>query len=389
MSAPRFIERDLIDLLFGTILLARIKQLRTIRFHIISVIILCSMIAACTRKKEWAGPKFTGRLLVNAREFEYNRSDLIEITPAANSTYNQTVIIGGVWEAVASPDQTRLLYATKDGIFLRDLSTSAVKQLAPATGGATSCLAWSPDSNRFSFRSSESNKKSARANLYVSDLDGKTKLIWESWVGGVPSDCDVHWLAPDHLIFDRVVGAAPQKEKAGEVLLANTTTVAILGDSVKFVDTEKTWSIDGVCQYGNTAVVRPQHKDDPVSIAKNLDNLKTLNPSRVCSHCRFVGFAAKSCVPFFLETDDKNSDLFSLNTINWQRQRAAHITGALSGVAYTLISSSARLMVLGSGKSLFLVDTESGDVQPFFPKPFDEILNKRIINIEPIVWLEK
>ena len=54
-----------------------------------------------------------------------------------------------------------------------------------------------------------------------------------------------------------------------------------------------------------------------------------------------------------------------------------------------MISSSARLMVVGSDDSLFLVDTESGDVEPFFPRPFDSILNKKIISIEPIVWLEK
>ena len=363
--------------------------MRTIRFHIISAIILCSMIAACTRKSEWTGPKFSGRLLVLARDGDLN-SDLIEITLGANSTYNHTVITSGVFYAAASPDQTRLLYSTRDGIFLRDLSKGAVKQLAPRAEGGNYCLAWSPDSNRFSFRSSESHQPAARAHLYVSDLDGKTKLIWESWVGGVPSDCDVHWIAPDRLIFDRVVGAAPQKEKAGEVLLANTTTVAILGDPVKFVDTDKTWSIDGVCQFGNAAVVRPQHKDYPVFIAKNLDDLKTLNPSQVCSNCRFVGFAAKSCVPFFLETDNKTSDIFSLNTMNWQRQRAAHINRVFSAAAANImISSSARLMVVGSGKSLFLVDTESGDVEPFFPKSFDEILNKRIISIEPIVWLEK
>jgi hypothetical protein len=360
--------------------------LRTIRFHIISAIILCLMLAACTRKKEWAGPKFTGRLLVGAREFDYNRSDLIEITPGPNSTYNQTVIISEVGEAVASPDQTRLLYSTKDGIFLRDLSKGTVKQLA---GGETTCLAWSPDSTRFSFRSSESPRRAARAHLYVSDLDGKTKLIWETWNGAIHSGCEVRWIAPDRLIFDRFLGALSQNERAGEFVSPNTTTVAILGDPVKFVDTEKKWSIDAVCQYGNAAVVRPQHKEDLVSIAKNLDDLKTLNPSQVCSHCRFVGFAAKSCVPFFLETNDKNSDLFSLNTINWQRQRAAHITGVLSSTAHMLISSSARLMVLGSGESLFLVDTESGDVESFFPKSFDKILNKRIISIEPIVWLEK
>ena len=383
-------ERDLIDSRAGQILLTRTKQLRTIRFHIISAIILCSIIAACTRKREWAGPKFSGRLLVLARDGDLN-SDLIEITPGPDSIYNHTVITSGVFYAAASPDQARLLYSTRDGVFPRDLSKGTVKKLAPGADGGISCLTWSPDSNQFSFRSSESHQRSARANLYVSDLDGKTKLIWESWVGGVSSGCDVFWIAPDRLIFDRVLGAAPQKEKAGVVLLANTTTVAILSDPVKLVDTNKTWSIDGVCQFGNAAVVRPQHKDYPVSIAKNLDDLKTLNPSPVsCSRCQFVGFAAKSCVPFFLETDNKTSDIFSLNTMNWQRQRAARINRVFSaGAANMMISSSARLMVVGSGDLLFLVDTESGDVEPFFPKSFDSILNKRIVGIEPIVWLEK
>jgi hypothetical protein len=280
------------------------------------------------------------------------------------------------------------LYTTRDGIFLRDLSKGTVKKLAPGADGGNYCLAWSPDSNRFSFRSSEGPRRAERAHLYVSDLDGKTKQIWETWSGAVNPSCDVHWIAPDRLIFDRFLGAS-EYERAGEIVSENTTTVAILGDPVKFVDTDKKWSIDAVCQYGNAAVVRPQDKEDLVSIAKNLDDLKTLNPSQVCSHCRFVGFAAKSCVPFFLETNDKTSDLFSLNTINWQRQRAAHITGTLFGIAHMMISSSARLMVLGSFDSLFLVDTESGDVEPFFPRSFSEILNKRIISIKPIVWLEK
>jgi hypothetical protein len=95
-------------------------------------------------------------------------------------------------------------------------------------------------------------------------------------------------------------------------------------------------------------------------------------------------------VPFFLETDNKTSDIFSLNTMNWQRQRAAHINRVFSvGADNMMISSSARLMVVGSDDSLFLIDTESGDVEPFFPKSFDSILNKKVIGIEPIVWLEK
>jgi hypothetical protein len=53
-----------------------------------------------------------------------------------------------------------------------------------------------------------------------------------------------------------------------------------------------------------------------------------------------------------------------------------------------MLNSSAFLMVVGSGDSLFLVDTTSGNVEPFFPKSFSSILNKKIIAIEPIGWFE-
>jgi hypothetical protein len=363
--------------------------MNTIRFFITGTLILCcGLIPACTRKKEWTGPKFSGRLLVLARDFDLH-ADLIEITPGPNSTHNQTVITVGVFDAVASPDQTQLLFSTRDGVFRRDLSSGVDKQMAPYAGGGNWCLAWSPDGKRFSFRSSESHEQSARANLFVSDLNGKTKLIWESWVGGVSSDCDVHWIAPDRLIFDRFLGAAPQQEKAGEVFLPNTATVATLGDHITFVDTDKRWSVDGVCQFGDFAVVRPQHKDYPVFVAKTLDDLKTVKPSQVCSDCRFVGFAAKSCVPFFVATDSqKSTDLYSLNPTDLKPLKPAHINKVFSSVDETIINSSARLMAIGTGSSLFLVDTQSGDIEPFFPKSFEAMLNKKIISVESVVWFE-
>src|SRR5207253_474411 len=191
-----------------TILLRRYKQLRVFRLPIISLIILCSMIAACTRKRAWTGPRFSGRLLVLAEDWDFH-SDLIEITPGPNSTYNHTVITSGLFQAAASPDQTRLLYSTREGLFLRDLRSGVDKQMAPYAGGTNRCLAWSPDSKRFSFRSSESHQPAARANLYVSDLDGKTQVIWESWTGGVSSVCEVPWIARDRFICDRVGGRFP------------------------------------------------------------------------------------------------------------------------------------------------------------------------------------
>lgn len=362
--------------------------MKPIRFFITGILILCcGVIPACTRKPKWTGPKFSGRLLVLARDWDLH-ADLIEITAGPNSTYNHTVISSDFFSAAVSPDQTRLLYSKREGLFLRDLRSGVDKQMAPFAGGSNRCPAWSPDSSRFSFRAAESHDRSARSNLYVSDLDGKTTVIWESWVGGAPSDCDVHWIAPDRLIFDRVMGHSLEQEKAGEVLLENTTTVATLGEPVKLVDAKKTWSVQGVCQFGNAVVVSPAFKDHPVFIAKNLNDLTILNPSQVCADCQFAGFAAKSCLPFFLETDYKTSTIYSLNPSDSKIQNPVRIKQAFSVVAHTMINSSSRLMIVGEGDSLFLVDTESGNFESLFPKRFGAMINKRIIALEPVVWLE-
>jgi hypothetical protein len=346
------------------------------------------MMLACIHKQTSNGPKFSGRLLVMAQDGDLH-SDLIEITPGPDSTYNQSTIIRDAFYATASPDQTRLLYSTRDGLFVRELRSGDVEQIVPAAGGTNRCLAWSPDSKRFSFRSSESDQPTAKATLYVADLDDNIRVIWESRVGAVHSDCEVFWIAPDRLIFDRVRGHSPQQEKAGEVLLANTATVATLSDPVKFLDAKKTWSIDGVCQSGNAAVIRPQYKDNPVSMAKDLSDLQHLNPTQVCPDCKFAGFAARSCVPFFMRLNFENgSDVFWLNPTSWQQQKAVHISQGFSVTAKTIINSSARLLIVGSGDRLFLVDAESGDVAPFFPKSFSSILNKRIISVEPINWID-
>src|SRR6266851_2724977 len=173
-----YFHYDLIDLSCRTILLTRTKkQLRTIRFYIIGLIIFCClMIAACTGKTVPVGPKFSGRVLFQTGN-NTNGSDLIELTAGPDSTYKRSTIVSGVFEAAASPDRTRLLYTTKDGILLRDLRTGDVK---PLVKGEANCLTWSPDGKRFSYKQkSAANEKAslsgavARTKLYVSDLDGK------------------------------------------------------------------------------------------------------------------------------------------------------------------------------------------------------------------------
>jgi hypothetical protein len=381
--------------------------MHTLGRHWIGIVIIsCALIGACTRQTDSVGPRFSGRLLLLAGE-NTNGADLVELSAAkADSTYNYSIVTRGVFEAAASPDRTRLLYTTKDGILLRDLRTGAVR---PLVNGENYCLAWSPDGNRFSYKQKSPerekapvNQGGARTRLYVSDLDGKAKLIWEDIIADYgtvsplgqssagSSGCG-HWIAPDRLIFDRFLGASTKQNKGGEVLKPNTTTLAILGDQVKLLDTERKWSIEGVCQVGSVALLRPHDQAQPILIARNLDHLETLNPSPApCSGCRFAGFAAQSCVPFLIEDKTStSSELFSLNPTNWQRQRGARINQTFSETAQMLINSSARLMIVGDvPASLLLVDTESGESVPFFPKSAGPTADTNLRFPRPVVWIE-
>ena len=272
--------------------------------------------------------------------------------------------------------------------------------------------AWSPDGKRFSYKQKVTANEKAPVSatgtptkLFVSDLDGKAKLIWEDLTANYgatsplgqstvleraagTSGCP-QWIAPDRFIFERFLGAFPKQKKGGEVLKPNTTTLAILSDPVKLSDTDRKWSIEGVCQVGSAALVRPHDQNQPILIAQSLDNLKTLDPSPApCSGCRFVGFAAQSCVPFFIEDATSTStDLFSLNPTNWQKQRGTRIDQTFSVTAKMLIKSSARLMIVGDvPATLVLIDTESGEIVPFFPKSAG---SPGLLFPRPVVWIEK
>ena len=364
--------------------------LRLTIFRTLSLLVTCALVlGGCSRKPTATGPKFQGRLLVLVRDWDLS-ADLVELTPGSNEPTNQKIISSGMFETVPSPDEKQLLYSNGDGVFVRDLASGADRKLAPATGGTNRCLAWAPDGNRISFRASDSHEGSARAWLSVSDLNGKTKVIWESWVGGTSSDCDVHWIAPDRLIFDRVLGVSAKQQKDGAVLLPNTTTMVTLKEPISSIDMEARWSIRGICPVGNAAVLTPQHKDGPIAMARDLNDLKTLNPLPVsCSVCKFAGFAAKSCVPFFLEMGEgKNTGVFSLDPVNWQRQRMATIEQPLGMISKSLVSSSAKLMVVGDGSSLFLVNTDSGEHSNLLPQKLAASSGKKVIEVRPILWLE-
>ena len=300
---------------------------------------------------------------------------LAELTQAGEG-YNLATLTEGVKDAVASPDRTRLLYATKDEISLRDLASGAVTSLVK---GESACLAWAPDGNHFSYQ----QKSGSSTKLYVADASGKTKLVLDD-PNGTTACAD--WIAQDRLVLDRFVGLTTKK--SGEPLKPNTSTVATIGDAVKLKDTQRKWAIEGVCDKTKEGFVRSADQGR-LLIAKNVDRFESLDPAPApCTQCEFIGYAAQSCAPFFIEQSaSTTTDLFFLNPANWQKQRPTSITW-IFGDAKFLINSSARLMVAGdTPDKLLLIDTESGEVTPFFQNAAARGI--ALVSPVPIVWIEK
>ena len=350
------------------------KQFGICRIAIL--VIFSALIGACTQETKTTAPKFTGRLLVLSGD-PTNGANLAELT-AADAGNNLTTITSGVFEAAPSPDQTRLLFTTKDEIMQRDLRSGAVKSLVK---GESSCLAWATDGNHFSYRQ---RSTSGPTKLYESDLNGQSKLILEDPNGSL--SC-AQWIATDRLVFDRFVGTQQKTKPGGEPIKPNTTTVATIGDAVKLHDTPKKWTLESICAKGNNGFVRPADGGQ-LLIAKNIDHFETLDPSPAsCSECRFVGYAAQSCVPFFVEQPTSaTTEIFYLNPTNLQKQRPGSIHRVFSLSAKMLIKSSAKSMIVGDAGWLLLIDTESGEITPLLPKPSEPATPADWKT--PIVWIE-
>ena len=300
---------------------------------------------------------------------------LAELTQAGEG-YNLATLTPGVKEATATLDQTRLLFATKDEISVRDLANGSVTSLVKGEG---TCLAWAPDGNHFSYQQRAGNS----TKLFVADVRGQAKLVLDDTNG---TTACAHWIAKDRLVLDRFVGL--RTKKGAEPLKPNTSTVATIGEAVKLKDTPRKWLIESVCAKSNEGFVRSADQNQ-LLIAKNIDHFETLDPSPApCSECRFIAYAAQSCAPFFIEQPSRTTtELFFLNPTNWQKQRPTSITWTFANAKF-LINSAARLMVAGDAPDkLLLIDTESGEVTPFFQNAAARGIV--LVSPAPIVWIEK
>lgn len=355
-----------------------LELVRQITFLILlSIALGAIMLAACSSPPQRTPPKFTGRVLLLNGDGAQGQ-DLVELTSAPDgSAQNLNPITSGVFEAAASADQTQLLFATKDELMLRDLGSGAAKSVGK---GQSYCLTWAPDGKRFSYKQKSADGKSTR--LFVSDLAGQSKMIWEDTSGlEVAQKSCAQWIAADRIVFDRFVGMI-LKNAVGQTLKPNTTSITTV-DAVRFTDSPRKLSVRAVCPSG-AVFLTPADEPNPMQIATRVDRLDKLSTVPGPSEGRFIGFAAKSCVPFFVSQSlSTTTELFSLSPPNWQRSRAASIEQTFSPNARFVIKSSARLMIAGDAPNkLFLVDTESGDFIKLAPA------NGTIQNPVPIVWIE-
>ena len=341
--------------------------------HSVLIVLLSTgLLAGCSSEPtKRTGPKFSGRVLLLTGDASKGAA-LAELTQSGDG-FNLATITTGMTEAVATIDETRLLYATKEEISSRDLKSGAVKSLVK---GEAVCLAWAPDGNHFSYQ----QRAGGATKFYVSDLDGKTKLILDDTNGS--TQCP-HWISRDRLVLDRFVGARTNK---GTEQKPNTSTVVTI-EPLTLKDTPRKWTIESVCAKSNSGFVRSDQ--GRLLIAKNIDRFETLEPAPApCSECRFVGYAAQSCYPFFIEQPlSTTTELFSINPMDWQKQKPASISWTFSANARFVIKSSARLAVVGDAPDkLLLIDAESGDATPFFRNEADRKM--LLISPAPIVWIE-
>jgi hypothetical protein len=340
---------------------------------VLIVLLSTALLAGCySEPPKRSGPKFTGRVILLNGDPSKGAA-LAELTQSGDG-FNLATITPGVTEAIATLDETRLLYATKDEISSRDLKSGAVKSLVK---GESVCLAWAPDGNHFSYQ----QRSGGATKVYVSDLDGKTKLVLDDPNGS--TKCP-QWISKNRLVLDRFVGARTTR---GAALKPNTSTVVTI-EPLTLKDTPRKWTIESVCAQSNNGFVRSDQGE--LLIAKNIDRFETLDPAPApCSDCRFVGYAAQSCYPFFIEQPlSTTTEMFSINPMDRQKQKPASISWTFSTSARFVISSSARLAVVGDvPDKLLLINAESGDVTPFFQN--EEAKKLALISPAPIVWIEK
>jgi len=243
-----------------------------------------------------------GRLIV-ASGFE-----IYELTSDSVTQWNFSC--GGI-----SPNKRYCLGVTGSGgaesTVLHDLTTGETRTLF---FGGLSCLSWATDSTRFSYSVS-------LYNVRVYDLStGTDELVYAAPrevynVNGQQTFYFGHvtcgtWIGVDRLVFQRFVGPMPARITIPNVpeLAENTTTLALLGETISLVDSPRRLIVIDVSDDESYILMRGQEhgEADSLYVTRSFSDFEGLNLRRVpaslpvcdyckgCPSCGIMGFVPNS-----------------------------------------------------------------------------------------------
>jgi WD40 repeat protein len=205
---------------------------------------------------------------------------LLRQEPGRSHAEMRPLLERGVSDYAVSPNRRTMVYLTDGTLVLRDLASGAESTVTPTVGGAPvarldKCLAWSPDSGRFSARAVD-------GTLFVVEPSGRSTVIdtvkraqyrppsflgpQEGPITSARSEiwCGT-WAGNDRLVFDRVstmpASIATGAAATEHVVHPDTTTMAVLsGGTVRLVDSASRWTV--VDQCGQRLLTRKPIGDD-------------------------------------------------------------------------------------------------------------------------------
>jgi hypothetical protein len=204
-----------------------------------------------------SGPTLHGRLVLQTRDF------IVWAVGENGGKVDASVLAQGSGPAALSPDGRTLAYYTDYTLVFKDIATGAERRPDLRVGGipvvpGKDCLRWSPDSTRVLYLDNQGALDVTTPAGQALQVD-KPQLGSYTQSGGalpavplpgpvsIPSQltCGA-WLDPNRIVFDRRTGAMPQTV-VGKAAPPDTTTVAVLGESVQLVDSADRWSLVGAC----------------------------------------------------------------------------------------------------------------------------------------------
>lgn len=213
-------------------------------------------------------PSVAGKLLVLADdEFQL-------LTQAADGHLSMTpfgVTRSTDFEFEVTADHTLFVYRDGAVVTARNLADGTERRLGGDAAKEGLCLRTSPDGRHVSYRRAD--------DLVVVDLNGAVTVLdrvkratYNTDGGTVTASAELGcaaWLDDTHVSFQRrkqlPKNATVTLTPAGPVVLADTTTVAVLGGtSPKLIDTPAMWNPTAVC--GHRMAINPGKTTEPLRL---------------------------------------------------------------------------------------------------------------------------